>query len=135
MPRWTAIRVAIAALLLVTLGIGARHTTSARAYATDARARSVVVEFFRSQNERQYDRTCRLLSHRFYTRHRLPDRPTCVALLRVSFMWSGPIEFRIGAVERNGDVFVVRSIADGAPGRIVLARESGDLKVLSVQGG
>jgi hypothetical protein len=134
MARWTAIGATAAISALGTFGVGARIVASGQAYATEARARSVAVEFFRSQNERQYDRTCRLFSHRFYARHHLPDRQTCVALLRVSFMWSGQIEFRIGAVERDGDRFVVRAIADGAPGQIVLVRESGDLKILAVRG-
>ena len=130
MSRWTAIA---AISTLGVLGIGARVLTSGHAEATAARARSVAVEFFRSQNERQYDRTCALLSRGFYTSHRLPDAQTCVALLRISFMWSGPIEFRLGAVARVRGGFIVRAIADGSPGHIVLVREDGDLKILAVR--
>jgi hypothetical protein len=132
MSRWTVIGVAgISALS--SFGIGARVLTSGQAGATAARARSLAVEFFRSQNERQYDRTCGLLSRRFYVSHRLRDQQTCVALLRISFMWSGQIAFKIGAVDRVKNGFVVRAIADGAQGQIVLVKENGDLKILAVR--
>jgi hypothetical protein len=103
--------------------------------ATEAQARSVAVEFFRSQNERRYDDTCRLLSRGFYGTHGLRDPQTCTAVMRVAFVWSGKIEFRIGAVAREGDRLVVRAVADGAPGRIVLVREDGALRILAVQDG
>ena len=134
MARWIAITAMAAVSALGTLALGGKILASGHAFATEARARSVAVEFFRTQNERKYDLTCGLLSRGFYKAHRLPDRQTCVALLRVSFMWSGQIEFRIGAVKRDRDRFVVNAISDGAPGRIVLVRESGDLKILAVRG-
>jgi hypothetical protein len=131
-------RIAIAATAVIvtlgTLALDGKIPASGHAYPTEAQARSVAIEFFRSQNERQYDRTCALLSRGFYASHRLPDRQTCVASLRVSFLWSGPIAFRIGAVERDGNRFVVHAVADGAPGRIVLVRQDGDLKIVAVQG-
>src|SRR5262245_60146050 len=130
-------RLAIAAtavlVALGTLALDGKIPASGHAYPTEAQARSVAIELFRSQNERQYDRTCALLSHGFYASHRLPDRQTCVASLRISFLWSGPIVFRIGAVERHGDRFVVHAIADDAPGRIVLVRQDRELKILAVQ--
>ena len=97
-------------------------------------ARSVAVEFFRSQNERRYDDTCRILSRGFYASHGLRDRQTCAAVLRVGFVWSGKIEFRIGKATREGSRVVVRAVADGAPGRIVLASEDGVLRILAVEG-
>ena len=102
--------------------------------ATAARARSVAIEFFRSQNERRYDDTCRLLSRGFYRAHRLRDRQTCVALLRISFMWNGQITFRIGTVAVDGGSRSRTGDADGSPGQIVLVREEGDLKILAVEG-
>ena len=55
--------------------------------------------------------------------------------MRVAFVWSGKIEFRIGRVTRDGDRLVVRAVADGAPGLIVLVREDGGLRILAVEGG
>jgi hypothetical protein len=97
-------------------------------------ARSAAVEFFRSQNERRYDDTCRVLSRGFYASHGLRDRQTCAAVLRVTFVWNSKIEFRIGRVTREGSRVVVQAIADGAPGRIVLVREDGALRILAVEG-
>ena len=103
--------------------------------ATEAQARSVAVEFFRSQNERRYDDTCRVLSRGFIRTHALRDRQTCTAVMRVAFVWSGRIEFRIGDVSREADRVVVHAVADGAPGRLVLVREDGALRILAVQDG
>ena len=134
MTRWILIGTTAALSTFGTLGLGARLTAGGRTW-DDAQARRVAVEFFHSQNVRQYDRTCALFSRGFYAKNRLPDRATCVALLRVGFMWSGQIDYRIGAVEHDGDHVVVRATADRAPGRIVLVSERGRLKILSVRGG
>ena len=119
---------------LATLGMGGAIRPTGGADAIAARARSVTIEFFRSQNERRYDDTCRLLARGFYRAHRLPDRQTCVALLRISFMWNGQITFRIGTVALDGNRVLVQATADGSPGQIVLVREEGDLKILAVEG-
>ena len=119
---------------LATLGIGGAFRPPGGANATEARARGVAVEFFRSQNERRYDDTCRLLSRGFYRAHRLRDRQTCVASLRVSFMWSGQIRFRIGKIAHEGGRLVVPAVADGAPGQIVLVREGSNFRILAVKG-
>jgi hypothetical protein len=119
---------------LATLGMGGAIRPTGGADATAARARSVTIEFFRSQNERRYDDTCRLLARGFYRAHRLPDQQTCVASLRISFMWNGQITFRIGTVALDGNRVLVQATADGSPGRIVLVREQGDLKILAVEG-
>ncbi len=131
----------ICLLLLVTAmsalavtGAGVGLPAPERPSVMEARARSVATAFFRSQNERRYDSTCALFSRAFYATHRLPDRSTCAALLRVSFAWSGPIVFKIGTVRRDGDRVVVRAVADGASGEIVLVKESNDLKILAAHG-
>ena len=97
-------------------------------------ARHVAVEFFRSQNEGRYDDLCALFSRGFIRTHALRDRRTCAAVSRVAFVWSGKTEFRIGKAVREADRFVVHAVADGAPGRIVLVREDGSLKILAVEG-
>jgi hypothetical protein len=103
--------------------------------ATEAQARSVAIEFFRSQNERRYEDTCRLLSRGFYRTHGLRDRQTCTAVMRVAFVWSGRIDFRIGSVTHEVNRVVVHAVADGAPGRLVLVREDGALRILALQDG
>jgi hypothetical protein len=138
MARWTSLLGAVAAATaLATMGIGGtvwgKHRNDARA--TEAQARSLAIEFFRSQNERRYEVTCRLLSRGFFRTHALRDRQTCAAVMRVAFVWSGRIDFRIGSVTREVNRVVVHAVADGAAGRLVLVREDGALRILALQDG
>ena len=123
MARWTAFAATAATALISTLGLAGDTLAANRV--TTAEARSVAVEFFRSQNERRYDDTCALLARGFYKSHALRDRRTCSAVIRVVFVWNGKIDFRIGTATREGSHVVVQAVADGAPGRIVLVREQG----------
>ena len=136
MARRTAFGVVVAAVALATAGTGGTvwHERTSNWSATEAQARSVAIEFFRSQNERRYEDTCRLLSLGFIRTHALRDRQTCTAVMRVAFVWSGRIDFQIGDVTRVADGVVVHALADGAPGRLVLVREDGALRILAVQG-
>jgi hypothetical protein len=118
--------------LLATLGLSGDTLAASRT--TAAEARSVAVEFFRSQNERRYDDTCRFLSNGFITSHRLRDRRTCAAVMRGAFVWSAKIQFRIGKVTWDGTRVVVQAVADGSPGQLVLVREDGHLRILAVEG-
>jgi hypothetical protein len=135
MARWTAFGVVVAAVALATMGIGGTlwPERSSNWSATEAQARSVAIEFFRSQNDRRYGDTCRLLSLGFIRTHALRNRSTCTAVMRVVFVWSGRIDFRIGSIAREADRVVVNALADGAPGRLVLVREGGALRILAVQ--
>jgi hypothetical protein len=134
MTKWPLIGTVAAAAALGTVGIGRTMVASRHSDTTAMQARSVAVEFFRSQNERRYDDTCRLLSNGFIRSHRLRDRRTCAAVMRVAFVWSGKIDFRIGGIARSGDRVIVNAVADRAPGRLVLVREDGRLRILAVQG-
>ena len=93
----------------------------------------VTVAFFRSINERRYEHTCRLLSKAYYKKYRIPSRRHCVAGLRISFMWSQEIRYRITDIEAERDRAIVTAIADGAPGHVVLVRERGAFKVLELE--
>jgi len=97
-------------------------------------AQHVAFEFFQSQNERRYDDLCALFSRGFIKAHALRDGRTCAAVARIEFVWNLKIDFRIGKLVRVGDHFAVEAVADGAPGRIVLVRENGSLKILAVEG-
>jgi len=133
MARWTAVGAVAVVSLLGTLRIGGVFSANSFA-ATAAQARSIAAEFFRSQNERRYDETCQLLSLGFIRSHALRDRRTCAAVMHAVLIWSLKVEFRIGGVRREGDRIVVQAVADGAPGRIVLVREDGSLRILAVEG-
>ena len=130
-------RLAIAAtavfVALGTLALSGKLPVSGHTYATQAQARRVALEFFRSQNDRRYEVTCRLLSVGFIRTHALRDRQTCTGVMRVVFVWSGRIDFRIGDVTRTADRVIVHGLADGASGRLVLVREDGALRILAVE--
>jgi hypothetical protein len=136
MARWTAaFGATVAVLALATLGVGRTILSAATPNATWSQARGVAAEFFRSINEQRYDDSCRLLSRRFYRQHRIRDRQTCVAGLRIGFLSSPEIHARIGKITRERDRVVLRAIANGAPGQIVLVREGGYFKIENVEGG
>ena len=136
MTRWLTTLAAAAVLSgFGTFGAGGPMVASgSNDVAFAVQAQRIAVEFFQSQNERRYGDLCALLSRGFIRTHALRDRRTCTAVSRVAFVWSGKIEFRIGKAVRYGDCFVVQAVADGAPGRIVLVREDGRLKILAVEG-
>ena len=132
MTRWTAAIAATAVLSgLGTFAFAMRASGDSTASAREAHG--VAVEFFRAQNERRYDDLCRLFARGFYRAHALRDPRTCTAVLRVALTWSGRITFRVGAVTREGNRLTVQALADGSPGRIVLVRENGNLRILAVE--
>ena len=135
MARTGAIVATVALLALVASGAVWTTSGAGGTGSVVVEARSVAVEFFRSQNERRYDDTCRLLSRGFYRSHALRDQRTCSAVLRVAFVWNGRIEFRVGAITVEADRVVVRAVADGSPGRLVLVRENGTLRIVALQEG
>jgi hypothetical protein len=121
---------------LVALAIALSVTTAAQAapgLSAEEEVRGVTVAFFRSINERRYGQTCRLLSKAYYKKYRIPSKRHCVAGLRVAFMWSQEIKFRITDIEADRDRAVVTASADGAPGRVVVVRERGSFKVLALE--
>jgi hypothetical protein len=132
----TAFGVAAAAgvvLSSVATGVVLVGSASGRAAATRIEAHATAAGFFRSINERRYDRTCALLSTSYYRRHSL-DPARCALGLRIGFMWSDEIRFRVTRVRIDGPRAVVEALVDGVPGRLVLVSERGRFKVSSVLG-
>ena len=132
----TAFAVAAAAGVLsssVAAGVVLVGSASGRAAATKAEAHAAAAAFFQSINERRYDRTCALLSAGYYRRHSL-DPARCALGLRIGFMWSDEIRFRVTGVRIDGSRAVVEARVDGVPGRLVLVSERGRFKVSSVLG-
>lgn len=118
--------------LVVGLSIPAAALAAPRLSA-EQEARSVTVAFFRSINERRYEQTCRLLSKGYYEKYRIPTRRHCIAGLRIGFMWSQEIRFRITEIDADRESAIVTAVAGGAPGRVVLVRERGSFKVLELE--
>ena len=119
----------IAALgLAISLARGDGVGSASSRRALEAEARGVAVELLRTINERQYEHSCDLLAEG------RTDHELCVVGLRVGFMWSQEIRFRVTGVRLEGDRAVVDALADGAPGRVVLARLGGRYRVLRLEG-
>jgi hypothetical protein len=116
------------------LSIGAAFSGSGHGPSREALARSTAREFFQTVNTRRFERTCALMSARFYRENHLSDRARCVLALRIGFTWAPSYRFRILRVRLHGHRAMVDAVADGAPGRIVLAEENGRFRVLSVGG-
>ena len=117
----------------VAAGVVVVGSASGGAAAARAEAQATAGAFFRSINQRRYDWTCALLSASYYHRHGL-DSQRCALGLRVGFMWSDEIRFRLTDVRVDGSRAVVDALVDGVPGRLVLVSERGRFKVSSVLG-
>ena len=122
----------VIAVLVTTVSIPVAALATPRLSAEEE-ARRVTTAFFRSINDRHYDRACRLLSRAYYKKYRIPSRRHCVAGLRIGFMWSQEITFRITDIDADRERAIVTAVADGAPGRVVLIRERGAFKVLELE--
>jgi hypothetical protein len=129
--RKASVTALVTGLVLVAPGLGLASPSGARV-SVAAQARHVVGEFFQTINARQFGKTCDLLSRRFYEQNDVPDRKHCVLGLTIGFTMSPEIHFRILDVHESGDEVIVRALANGAPGRIVLVREGAGYKILSV---
>jgi hypothetical protein len=130
--KWLMIGVAVLAGFALTIGVA--YSGSAPPLSSEALARSTAREFFQTINARRFDRTCNLMSARFYRENHMPDRARCVLALRIEFTWAPSFNFSIRGVRFEGDRAIVTALANRAPGRVVLVEEAGRLKVLSVRG-
>ncbi|SRR5712692_1777863 len=125
---------AFAGLAATLLGLGLALSGSARGPSPEAMARQTAVEFLRTIDARQYERTCDLLAAEFYRENHVQDKARCALALRIGFTWAPSYRFRIGAVRLDGKRAFVEALANGVPGKLVLVEEHGRFKVLSVSG-
>jgi anti-sigma-K factor RskA len=127
-----ALLAAVVTASALTIGVG--FSSNAEEPSREALARGTVREFFQSINTRHYERTCALMSARFYRNNDVPDRARCVLALRIGFTWAQSYRFTILHVRVHGHRAIVEAVVNGAPGRIVLLEESSRYRVLSVGG-
>jgi hypothetical protein len=114
------------------VGIGVAGASAGTGATAEAAARAVVARFFQTINDRQFDKTCALMSARFYRTNHIPDRKRCVLGLTVGVGTGPHIFFRVLGVRIESDRASVRTLANGVAGTIVLIKETGSFKVLSV---
>src|SRR5262245_54321274 len=130
--RTTLVTIAIAASA-AAVPSGSALEASQRATA-ESRATAVAATFLRTINATRFERTCGLLSARFYRANDVPSKERCVLAFRIGFTWAPTYRFKIVAVRLSGKRAVVDTLANGAPGRLVLVPEAGGFRVLSVNG-
>lgn len=132
--RRTLVTAAVAAAAAASLAGATVASHQASAGSTEARARAVAADFLRTINTRRFERTCRLLSTRFYRQNHIPSREHCVLGLRIGFTGAPTYRFRILSVRVDAGGAVVQAVANGVPGQLVLVAESGVFRVSSVRG-
>ena len=130
--KWLMIAMSVLAGLALTVSVG--YSGLPNTQSREALARSTAREFFQTINARQFERTCELMSARFYRENHVPDRARCVLALRIGFTWAPTFRFRILGLRFVGERAIVAANANGARGRIVLVEESGRFRVLSAGG-
>jgi hypothetical protein len=132
MTRYYIIAAGVAAAVAVSFSYalaGSAHSSPRIA------VRQTALEFFRSIDTRQYERACALLADGFFRRSQVKDRSLCALSLRIGFTWAPSYRVTIDSVLVRGDRAVVSARTNGVPGELVLVREAGLYKVLSVRGG
>jgi hypothetical protein len=132
--RAGVVKAVVAGLVAMSAGAAVGLVAPTDGPSEEALARATVALFFQTINARQYARTCDLLSVGYYQRYKLLNKERCALGLRVGFMWSQEIHYRITSVNVSRGHAVVETLADGVPGQIVLVPEGGGFKVLAVQG-
>jgi hypothetical protein len=132
--RTVVVKTVVACLVAMSAGTAVGVVARTDGPSEEALARATVGQFFQTINARQYMRTCDLLSVGYYRSYKLLNKERCALGLRIGFMWSEEIHYRITSVDVSGGRAVVETLADGVPGQIVLVPEGGGLKVLAVQG-
>lgn len=121
-----------AALASVAVGLGLPIDSAAGDRPGENQARQVVRTFFDTLNAGQFTKTCDLMSARFFRANRIPEKRRCAFGLAAGFTTTARVHFRIVGIRSEHDRTVVRAVANGAPGQIVLVVEGDRFKILSV---
>lgn len=132
--RTVVVKTVVGGLVALSAGTAVGLVAPTDRPSEEAVARATVGRFFQTINARQYARTCDLLSVGYYRSYKLLNKERCALGLRIGFMWSQEIHYRVTSVKVYQHRAVVQTLADGVPGQIVLVPAGGGLKVLAVQG-
>ena len=132
-PRTLLATAVVVTAVVAGAAVGIALSASKAAASPEAKATAVVKQFMQTLENGRFARTCQLLSARFYREHHVASRARCELALRATFTGAA-VKFKVLDVEidRDRNRAVVRAIANGAPGKIVLVQENHLFKVLSV---
>jgi hypothetical protein len=125
-------KVGLAILASAALGFAAPGVAADSGRPAAVEAQQVVHRFFQTLNDRQFAKTCDLMSRRFYRANHVQSKRRCMLGLAATFSNTATIHFRVVSIRSDHGRTIVRVLANGAPGTIVLVREDGRLKILSI---
>jgi hypothetical protein len=94
-------------------------------------ARAATRQFFWAMDNRRFDTVCNLLSEGFYRLNAINSKQLCRLSLRYTTSPSG-VRFRILGAQANRENATVHVLADGVPGELLLVRDRGRFRVLSL---
>jgi hypothetical protein len=123
----------VVAAVVAAAAVGIALSASKASASPEAKATAVAKQFMQTLENGRFARTCQLLSTRFYREHHVPSRARCELALRATFTGAA-VRFKVlnVRIDRDRNRAIVRTIANGAPGKIVLVQENHLFKVLSV---
>jgi hypothetical protein len=125
--------IGVAILASAALGFAAPGVAADSGRPAVAEARQVVHRFFQTLNDRKFAKTCELMSKRFYRANHIQNKRRCMLGLAATFSNTATVHFRVVSIRSDQGRTTLRVLANGAPGTIVLVREDGRLKILSIQ--
>jgi hypothetical protein len=120
------------AAVVLGMGFGSGGAPSAAVVQAKKEAKRVTKRFLSALDQGHYGQACSLLARQFYRRHHVPGRKQCVMGLHAG-MAGTAVKFRITGVDAKRNSARVHAVVDGAPGIVVLVRESGSFRVLDQQ--
>jgi hypothetical protein len=125
----------LAAVLFAAVAVaGFERPASPAVVSAESRAKDAARLFLRTLNAKRFEQVCHMLSARFYRVNKVPDEARCVLGLRIGFIGTDKVRYKILGAHVDGNRAVVDALADGEPGRIVLVQERSVFKVLAVRG-
>lgn len=131
--RLSLVLAAVATFVLVVFGSGIGFGSDRPSAESARKGRALAATFLRALEAGQYPRACSFLGAEFFRRNGVRNPRWCTASLRVAFM-GVDVRYRIDRVTGDEARMTVYATVDGDPGRIVVARERGRLRVVALQG-
>jgi hypothetical protein len=126
--------IAVAILLAAIAALAATGAEAGTGRPAEIEARQVVRQFFQTLNHGQFAKTCDLLSKAFYRVNHIPDKHRCAIALAATFSYTATVLVRVLRIRSERGQVIVDALANGDPGTILLIREHGRLKILSMTG-
>jgi hypothetical protein len=132
-PQALLVLAVIPAALIIAFGahVGAGGAADAKAARFEQEARATARQFFHALDSRRFDTVCNLFSEGFYNLNAIKSKKLCTLSLRYSLSPAG-VRYRIVYAHATENRASVGVVADGVLGELVLVRDRGRFRVLSL---